>query len=706
MNILFFILGFALLILITIFIFINKKKVEKTEKKKIFNFMIIFTILSVICELIGNIVYLDKSVTMPSLLSKIFMISVLTTVFLYTCYNLLITHNIDSFKQSKKAFILRRVYFFIYLIVMFFIIVTESLFTNNELINYSYGLSSDILFLSIIFYFITWLVSLFFNYEKIENENSLLFIYLLIGIYSLIIRIFYPQILFISLVESYLIIYTYLKDFNIKKEINNNNDDYFKDLSYKIRTPLNAIVSFSEFVTKANTLEEAKENATDIIDTSNYLLSTVNNYLDMIKAEDGNLEINETDYNSYIMFESIIDAAKDALEKDNVKLKTHISYDIPEMLYGDYVNIKKIVNTLISYSIRNTNKGYIDLSVKCVKSHGLCRLIFSIKDTGIGIKKEELDKLFNDNSIPSLKIVKQLVEMMGGKIVVESELGKGSKYTVAIDQKTSNKIIEKDSVEVVETLNLKGKDILIVDDNKLILKMIKRMLENFNANVITVTSGMECLKAVEKEKYDLILLDENMPRMNGFDTLIKLKQIKDFNIPVIILVADKDNIKNHLDEGFTDYLLKPINHNKLHDILSKYINVNETDDEIIDIIDDDNPNKNNIEFLINNGIDANKGIELLGDIVMYNDMLSEFNEEINDRIEKLKEYKDSDINNYAIVVHSLKSDSQYLGFKDLAEEALNHELEAKKNNQDYINNNFDKLMDLLNNVLNIIRQYL
>lgn len=698
MNILIMILGFTLLFLFTIFLFFNTKKIEKTDRKKLFNSMILFTILSVVCELIGSVIYNnDTYYTLSLVISKVFMISVLTDLFLFTCYNFLVVKNLNNFKDSKRVFLLRRIYFFIYLISLFFIISTESLFSNSEVFNYSYGLSSDILFLSIIFYFLTWLVLLFNNYIKIKNGNTLLYVYLLIGIYTLIIRIFFPQILFISFIESYVVIFIYLKDFNRVKEI--NNDGSIKDLSYKIRTPLNAIKGFSESIINSNSLEESKSDASTIIDTSDYILSTLDNYVD----EDNSIILNETDYNSYIMFESIIDYAKDRID-GNVKLKTHISDDIPDMLYGDYVNIKKIVNSLFDYSIIYTNKGYIDLSIKCVKSHGLCRLIISIKDTSIGFDKDKVNDLFKLNKQDNLYFVKQLVDVMGGKLVVESEVGKGTKYTVAIDQKTSDKIIEKDSVEVVETLNLKGKDILIVDDNKLILKMLKRMLENFNANVIIANSGMECIKEVEKDKYDLILLDENMPRMNGYDTLVKLKQLKDFNTPVIILVADKDNIKTHLDEGFTDYLLKPVNHNRLHDILSKYISVEEQDE--VEKINIDNSNKNNIDFLINNGIDANKGIELLGDIVMYNDMLAEFNEEIDNRINKLKEYKDKDLKNYAIEVHSLKSDSQYLGFTELAEFSLKHELEAKDNNEKFINDNFDKLMDLLNDVLNIIRQYL
>ena len=146
-NILIMILGFTLLFLFTVFLFFNTKKIEKTDRKKLFNSMILFTILSVICELIGSVIYNnDTYYTLSLVISKVFMISVLTDLFLFTCYNFLVVKNLNNFKDSKRVFLLRRIYFFIYLISLFFIISTESLFSNSEVFNYSYGLSSDIFF--------------------------------------------------------------------------------------------------------------------------------------------------------------------------------------------------------------------------------------------------------------------------------------------------------------------------------------------------------------------------------------------------------------------------------------------------------------------------------------------------------------------------------------------------------------------------------
>ena len=222
-----------------------------------------------------------------------------------------------------------------------------------------------------------------------------------------------------------------------------------------------------------------------------------------------------------------------------------------------------------------------------MKKDGLCRLIISVTDSGTGIKKENIEKLFTkferfehknstiEGTGLGLAITKKLVELMNGKIVVQSEYGSGSKFTIAIDQKiVDNPTIELYKEEVIEEIDCSGKKIVIVDDNSINLKVSSKFLSKYNLSIETLDSGFDLLeKIIDGEKYDLILLDDMMPNLSGKETLKELKTISDFNIPTIVLTANAISgmKEEYLSSGFDDYLAKPINKAELNRIIKKYL---------------------------------------------------------------------------------------------------------------------------------------
>lgn len=325
---------------------------------------------------------------------------------------------------------------------------------------------------------------------------------------------------------------------------------------------------------------------------------------------------------------------------------------------------------------------------------------------------------------------------MGGKIIVQSIYGKGSKFTIVLDQRVEEVEQKEETVEVQEKeIDLKGKKILVVDDNNLNLKVASKVLEKYNPTIEVADNGFKVIDKIKNnEKFDLILLDDMMPKLSGVETFKELKKIEGFNIPVIALTANAISgmREKYMDQGFADYLSKPINKVDLETVLRKLMN-NEMSSSVKSLKDDnteqtvkksisdntkvestvtiednnsgDNDSKDNI--LLQNGVDLKTSLELLGTMDMYNDILKEFIKDIDEKVKKLEEFKNNkDMENYKILVHSIKSDAKYLGFKDLAEKSYEHEMKSKENDIEFVNKDFDNLKEILSKVINLAKEYL
>ena len=537
------------------------------------------------------------------------------------------------------------------------------------------------------------------------------------------------------------------------EKANQAKTEFLSSMSHEIRTPLNAIVGFSEAIVNAQSLEEAKENSKDIIDASNTLLDIVNGILDISKIESGKLEIINSPYDAKEVFESVGKLIKPRIEEKGIEFKMFIAEDLPPVLYGDYANVKKIITNLLTNAAKYTDKGEICYRVNCIKEKNICRLIISIEDTGRGIKKESIDKLFTkferleeknttiEGTGLGLAITKQIVGLMGGEIIVQSVYGSGSKFTVALNQRIEKidlKAIKKE--EITGNIDLSGKKILVVDDNKLNLKVASKVLGKYNPTLDLVDSGIAAIEKIKnKEYYDLILMDDMMPKLSGVETLKELKKIEGFSIPTIALTANAISgmKEKYLSDGFNDYLAKPINKVELERVLRTIFSdkkekidkfaplpkeLYQMDKTLTDIkIDYNELNhikekseeqikvelKSKEEILINNGVDLKHSLEFLGNMQMYNETLQEFINEINNKLNKLEEYKEMDnMEDYRILIHSIKSDAKYLGFKQLAEKSYQHEMKSKEKDIQYIKEDFEILKEMINKIIAISKEYL
>lgn len=397
------------------------------------------------------------------------------------------------------------------------------------------------------------------------------------------ILLFITYLVFLTIENPALKEYEIINNLRLKAlKANTNKTDFLSNISHELRTPLTSIISSIDEIKSYALSQELKDNLNDIIDSSNSLLDIVGNVIDINKIENKIYDLKEKNYDIRDVVEKLIKMNTKKYNKENVVFKYSVSDNTPSNLFGDKTKIKEIINNILDNSFKYTNKGSISLTINSVLDNDICNLIIEIKDTGIGIKAEDLNKIFNGNEIDNdinsnvnrdglgLLVSKDLVNLLNGTITVNSYYGSGSVFTINIPQKLKN---ELEIVEQTNTTKFNNKKVLLVDDDRLNNRILKRLLKIYNIELDTCERGIECIDKINNgEQYDLILMDIMMPDINGIDTLKKLKSNKNFNTKVIALTADalSTSRNKYLKSGFTDYLAKPFKKEELEEKL-KYL---------------------------------------------------------------------------------------------------------------------------------------
>ena len=512
---------------------------------------------------------------------------------------------------------------------------------------------------------------------------------------------------------------------------NEAKSQFLANMSHEIRTPINGIMGMNAMLLDelddGNT-EDARQCAINISSASQTLLSIINDILDISKIESGKMELIPVEYELFYVLNDCYNMTHSRAVEKGLAFEMDVDSNIPSALYGDEVHIRQIINNFLSNAVKYTHLGKITLSVKeASREDGVSSLSFSVSDTGVGIKEEDIGKLFQnftrldeeknrhiEGTGLGLALTQNLAKLMGGKISVESEYGKGSVFTFTIDQK----IINSDPIgsfydkysEVVDqkkenaaNIIIPDAKILMVDDVEMNLQVVKGLLKYTHAETDLAGRGVACLEMIRKKKYDIIFLDHMMPEMDGIETFTRLKADKEHlnaDTPVIILTANAivGAKEMYLSKGFTDYLSKPIRRNDLIDILCRYlpksvfkdaVNIDDTSDIVMPEAVQTKPVlQKRFPFL-----NTELGMSFcMNDEDFYLEMLKTF---VNSdkRAQITSAYELHDPKEYALLVHSLKSVSLNIGADSLSELAKKLEAKVKQGNYDYVSEHHEEFIN-------------
>ncbi len=534
---------------------------------------------------------------------------------------------------------------------------------------------------------------------------------------------------------------------------NQAKSDFLANMSHEIRTPINAVLGMNEMILRETfAAEERKEPereafrsirsyARNIGSAGNNLLSIINSILDFSKIEAGQMEITNAEYRLSSVLNDVSSMISFRAGNKGLDFRVDADASIPDGLYGDAIHVRQILTNLLSNAVKYTDSGSVRLTVRAeetkLKPGETLTLIVSVQDTGIGIREEDIQRLFEkfqrvnlektstvEGTGLGLAITRKLLAMMDGEIHVESVYGEGSVFTVRIPQRvvscepigspeTRFELDLPPAKPYQESFRAPDAHILIVDDTRMNLTVAVGLLSKTKMRIDTASGGAEAVGLARSTPYDLILMDQRMPGMDGAETLRSIREQPDGanrETPVICMTADavQGARERYLAEGFTDYLSKPVAFKALEEMLKKYLPVEKllaAEDEALSPYP---PEGAGLDWLREAGVRTDIGLSYCqNDEALYLVILKEFQQSAEEKMQNLRTYYDAgDWKNYSILVHALKSTSRTIGAQELSEMAAALEEAGRREDGNTIRLKHDPMMEQYRHFADTLAQHL
>ena len=584
-GIFFSIISFFYCIFVTI-LFFSKKKIKNNETK-LYGILLIITLIGLFLEVVPTTMAIRGVISCPKsftlFLLRIILVYLLVWLSLFTYYivslSVVDTRKLNILKISGAG------------ILVFCCFMGMSLpldyYINNGAA-YSYGLAVNFVYAISAVCILICMIFLILNIKKIGIKKYYpLIIFLILGTLVIIIQYNYPELTLMLSLHTFVLMIMYftienpdmklLKEMHDAKEISDNANEektlFLYNMTQEIRETTKNIDNEADVIIDSDSIDTDKDSARNIKGETAKFRTMTNDILDVSAIDASSIKIYNSVYNVKVLLKSLISNYTEISKNKNIEFRTNIEHNIPEYLYGDSISLKRAINLLLTYSVKNTNKGYVELNLNTIIKNNIVRLIITIEDSSMGIKSDELEKIKVDNK--NINEAYKLITLMNGTMVLISNYGIGNKIKIILDQKI-DKNETKEEKQYKEIYN--NKKILVIDDNESSIKIIEKLLKGSNIVIDSSLNGKDAINKIRtKNRYDLILLDEELTSISGSELLSKLKSIRNFNIPVILLSKDNKYEYNeeYLKVGFTDILIKPLKKDNLLNIIDKYIDKDE-----------------------------------------------------------------------------------------------------------------------------------
>lgn len=576
-----------------------KKKVFKSRENKIYSILVIVTFIELLTEIILDIVGpLYQAIPKISYsVAKIYCIFIILWNCLLCTYVFLVAlkmKNKERYSSSTKTLLIS---FGIALSLASALLPINFYYSGK--IAYTYGPSVNVVYISAIVYSLIGVFCLLWNAKEWKDKRFIPVIILVtLGSLCSYIQYMNPGLLLATAVHSFITFIMYftienpdvkmIEEYHKAKEIADNANEDKTMFLYNMTNDIRAITkdinndannAILELDSKKIDKDYMSECLRGIKENTARFTTMTNEILDVSSIDNANIKIYDEKYNIKLLLRRLVTLYSDKCKEKNLTFRSDIDSTLPEYLYGDSLGLKNVLTSILDNSVKYTSNGYVELNVSTIIKNNIVRLIITIEDSGIGISPDKLDTIFyknreeidGSNIKNNLYTAKKLITLMGGTIIASSNYNEGTTMKIVLDQKLGEQYDEK--LTKYENAYDK-KRILLVDDNISTNKIISKLLKDTNIELDYVSLGKEALDKIRsKEKYDLILLDEVMDPLDGKTVMKKFKDIRDFNTKVILLTRNNEYEYNeeYLKYGFAGYLLKPINKDKLLEIIDKYL---------------------------------------------------------------------------------------------------------------------------------------